>query len=74
MIKRWPLAPVLAGGCLGPIIPPSTIMIIMSSYTGVSAGWLFAGGALPGVGLALLLHHLYRHHPLPSIPAGPRHP
>lgn len=26
----------------------------MSSYTGVSAGWLFAGGALPGVGLALL--------------------
>lgn len=46
--------PVLVGGCLGPIIPPSTIMIIMASYTGVSAGWLFAGGVLPGVGLALL--------------------
>ena len=51
-----PLAtgPVLAGGCLGPIIPPSTIMIIMASYTGVSAGWLFAGGVIPGVGLAIL--------------------
>ncbi len=46
--------PVLVGGCLGPIIPPSTIMIIMASYTGVSAGWLFMGGVLPGVGLALL--------------------
>ena len=52
--KALATGPVLAGGCLGPIIPPSTIMIIMSSYTGVSAGWLFAGGALPGVGLALL--------------------
>ena len=52
--KALATGPVLAGGCLGPIIPPSTIMIIMSSYTGVSAGWLFAGGVLPGVGLALL--------------------
>ena len=51
-----PLAtgPVLAGGCLGPIIPPSTIMIIMASYTGVSAGWLVAGGVIPRVGLAIL--------------------
>ncbi len=45
--------PVLAGGCLGPIIPPSTIMIIMASYTGVSAGWLFMGGVLPGILLAI---------------------
>ena len=29
-------------------------MIIMASYTGVSAGWLFVGGVLPGVGLAIL--------------------
>ena len=52
--KALATGPVLAGGCLGPIIPPSTIMIIMASYTGVSAGWLFAGGVLPGVGLAIL--------------------
>lgn len=52
--KSLACGPVLAGGCLGPIIPPSTIMVIMASYTGVSAGWLFAGGVLPGVGLALL--------------------
>lgn len=52
--KSLACGPVLAGGCLGPIIPPSTIMIIMASYTGVSAGWLFMGGVLPGVGLALI--------------------
>ena len=52
--KSLACGPVLAGGCLGPIIPPSTIMIIMASYTGVSAGWLFVGGVLPGVGLAIL--------------------
>lgn len=52
--KSLACGPVLSGGCLGPIIPPSTIMIIMASYTGVSAGWLFMGGVLPGVGLAIL--------------------
>ena len=72
--KALATGPVLAGGCLGPIIPPSTIMIIMSSYTGVSAGWLFAGGALPGVGLAPAVHHLYRHPLCHQSQAGPRHP
>lgn len=52
--KSLACGPVLAGGCLGPIIPPSTIMIIMASYTGVSAGWLFMGGVIPGVGLAII--------------------
>ena len=42
--KSLACGPVLAGGCL----------IIMPSYTGVSAGWLFVGGVLPGVGLAIL--------------------
>ena len=72
--KALATGPVLAGGCLGPIIPPSTIMIIMSSYTGVSAGWLFAGGALPGVGLALLfiIYIGIRCAPRPSVPPGAR--
>lgn len=52
--KALACGPVLSGGCLGPIIPPSTIMIIMASYTGVSAGWLFMGGVLPGIILAIL--------------------
>lgn len=52
--KSLACGPVLVGGCLGPIIPPSTIMIIMASYTGVSAGWLFMGGVLPGIGLAII--------------------
>ena len=72
--KALATGPVLAGGCLGPIIPPSTIMIIMSSYTGVSAGWLFAGGALPGVGLALLfIIYIGIRCAIPSwAPASPR--
>lgn len=52
--KSLACGPVLVGGCLGPIIPPSTIMIIMASYTGVSAGWLFMGGVIPGIGLAII--------------------
>lgn len=52
--KSLACGPVLAGGCLGPIIPPSTIMIIMASYTGVSAGWLFMGGVIPGIALAVI--------------------
>ena len=70
--KALATGPVLAGGCLGPIIPPSTIMIIMSSYTGVSAGWLFAGGVLPGVGLAILfiIYIGIRFLRTPSAPAA----
>ena len=56
--KSLACGPVLAGGCLGPIIPPSTIMIIMASYTGVSAGWLFVGGVLPLPALRILLAFL----------------
>lgn len=34
---------------MGPIIPPSLIMILYSSLTGVSVGALFIGGAIPGI-------------------------
>lgn len=45
--------PIMAGGVLGPIIPPSTVMIIAGSYSGVSTGKLFIGGIVPGILLAL---------------------
>ncbi len=42
---------------IGPIIPPSIMMIIYGSMTGLSIGALFMGGIIPGilVGLALML-------------------
>ncbi|KYH32732.1 TRAP transporter large permease [Neomoorella mulderi] len=40
-------------GSLGPIIPPSLIMIIYGSITGLSIGKLFLAGAIPGILIAL---------------------
>lgn len=39
---------VSAGGALGILIPPSVIMILYASFTGVSVGKLFIAGILPG--------------------------
>ena len=37
------------GGALGPIIPPSVIMVIYGGMTEVSVGKLFLAGAIPGL-------------------------
>jgi C4-dicarboxylate transporter DctM subunit len=44
-------------GCLGPIIPPSIVMIIYAWVAGVSVGDLFLGGVVPGllIGIGLIL-------------------
>lgn len=44
---------VTAGGALGPIIPPSNLMIIAASYTGISVGSLFMAGVIPGLIIVL---------------------
>lgn len=46
-----------AGGALGPIIPPSIILIVVGHLTGTSIAALFFGGVVPGllVGGALML-------------------
>lgn len=53
-----PFAAALVGAAatIGPIIPPSIVMIIYASIAGVSVGRLFLGGIVPGVimGLALM--------------------
>jgi C4-dicarboxylate transporter DctM subunit len=43
------------GGTLGPIIPPSNIMIIYGSITGLSIGALFMAGIIPGILIGLCL-------------------
>lgn len=44
---------IAASGCLGILIPPSIMLILMASYSPLSVGELFAGSMIPGVLLGL---------------------
>lgn len=44
---------IAASGCLGILIPPSIMLILMASYSPLSVGELFAGSMLPGLFLGL---------------------
>ena len=46
---------IAAGGTLGILIPPSTIMVIYGVFTETNIGMLFAGGVIPGILAATLL-------------------
>ncbi len=50
--RRLAVGIVQAGGALGFLIPPSTMMVMYSFLTGVSVGKLFAAGVIPGLMLA----------------------
>lgn len=43
------------GGIFGPIIPPSTLMVLYAVASGESVGDMFLGGILPGILLGLIL-------------------
>ncbi|WP_027188699.1 TRAP transporter large permease [Desulfovibrio cuneatus] len=53
--KEFTAALAASTGVLGPIIPPSTIMIVYGATVGTSVGGLFMGGIVPGIFLGLLL-------------------
>jgi C4-dicarboxylate transporter DctM subunit len=42
-----------AASSVGPIIPPSSLMIIYAAITGVSTGKMFLGGLIPGIMIGL---------------------
>src|ERR671918_1501891 len=46
---------IAAGGTLGILIPPSTIMVIYGVFTETNIGQLFAAGVVPGLLAAVLL-------------------
>jgi len=50
--KEMALGPVMAGGSLAQLIPPSTGFIVFGSLAEVSVGRLFLGGVIPGLILA----------------------
>lgn len=53
--KDFSAAITAASSIIGPIIPPSTIMIIYGSIMGVSIAGLFAAGVMPGILIGLFL-------------------
>ena len=52
--KPLALGTVAASGCLGILIPPSIMLVIMGDQLGVSVGDLFMGAVFPGVILGFL--------------------
>ncbi|PKN71546.1 MAG: C4-dicarboxylate ABC transporter permease [Deltaproteobacteria bacterium HGW-Deltaproteobacteria-12] len=68
---------VAAGGTLGILIPPSTIMIIYGLLTEQPIGTLFIAGILPGILLTCLflgtIYIMTKRNPL-LAPAGPSFP
>jgi tripartite ATP-independent transporter DctM subunit len=52
--KSIAIGPILAGGALGILIPPSTTFIVYGMLTRTSIGRLFAGGIIPGLILSIL--------------------
>lgn len=52
--KEMSIGPIVAGGCLGPLIPPSIPMIIVAGLSSVSIGRLFISGIIPGLLIAAL--------------------
>ena len=63
---------IAAGGTLGILIPPSTIMVIYGIMTGTNIGKLFAAGILPGILAILLLCAAVQYVTWRDPKAGPR--
>lgn len=51
--KKLAAGAIMYGGCLGPVIPPSNIFVILGGIAGLSVGRLFMGGLFPGIVLAI---------------------
>ena len=52
--KYLAMGSIMAGGALGPLIPPSLVLIVYAMISGESVGKLFLGGVLPGMLLSSL--------------------
>jgi len=72
--KQLSTGVIMASGCLGILIPPSIMLILMASYSPVSVGALFAGALVPGLMLGVMyaLYVLVICHVKPSY--GPKVP
>jgi TRAP-type transport system large permease protein len=68
--RKFAAAVTAASSIIGPIIPPSGIMIIYAYVMGESVAALFLAGIVPGVliggGLMLVIHFMADHYDLPA--------
>ena len=68
--RRFAAAITAASSVIGPIIPPSGIMIIYAYVMGESVAALFLAGIVPGVligvGLMLVIHFMADRYDLPA--------
>lgn len=66
------------GGALGPLIPPSVLMVIIAGFSQLSVGKLFMGGVFPGLILSFLailyigIRCLHNPHLGPALPPAER--
>ncbi len=44
---------IAAAGTLGPVIPPSIMMVVLATISNISVGGMFLGGIIPGLIMAL---------------------
>ncbi len=69
--ERLAAGAIAAGGTLGIIIPPSTIMVIYGVFTETNIGKLFAAGIVPGILGATLLCLAVRYTTWRDPQSGP---
>lgn len=52
---EYATAVTIASSTIGPIIPPSTGLILMGTYTGTNVLRLLMGGLIPGIGMGIFM-------------------
>jgi tripartite ATP-independent transporter DctM subunit len=76
--KSIAIGPILAGGALGILIPPSISLIVYGMVARVSIGKLFAGGFVPGLILVAMfllyigIRSYFQPHYAPALPKEER--
>lgn len=78
MVKRgytpeYAAAVIAAAACIGPIIPPSLMFVVLGSMVSVSVGQLFAAGIIPGLLMAVaMMFVVYRQALKLNLPVEAR--
>jgi tripartite ATP-independent transporter DctM subunit len=71
--RPFSAAVTAASSCIGPIIPPSILMVLYGTMTDVSIPALFLGGLIPGVMLGLfMMVYVYLVAKKEGVQASPR--
>jgi len=76
--KSMALGCIPAGGALGPLIPPSVIMVAIAGLGSLSVGKLFMAGIIPGLLMSLLfivyigVRAFFQPHLAPALPKAER--